>query len=293
MIYSMTGFGRAEAKTPWGQLELEIKSVNNRFLEIQVRSPRILSSAESEIRKLISKKLVRGSVTVFLNLSESEDSTNSGISLNTIKASQYISALKKAKKTHKIQGEIDIRLLASIPGLFEKGRETPSPADVWRRLRKPLEHAVKKLTEMRAEEGKKLCEEMKNGLKKMSVSIGKIEKKVPVRLKEYAAKLRKNITELAKNQSVAEGRLETEIAIMADRMDIREECVRLKSHIHQFSEALKKGGAVGKRLNFLLQEMNREANTIGAKSNDADISGQSLYLKELIESIREQIQNIE
>lgn len=288
----MTGFGQSQSYTTWGNIVCEIKTVNNRFLEIKIRLPQALSATEADIRSFIAKNISRGSVFVNVYFAENRAGKNS-VEWNRNAAQRYMTILKNIKKEYQLSGDITVDTFIAFPDIFSTNAAVAEQKVAWNSIKKSLAEAVNKVQKMRDAEGKKLCKDIQNHIGRCSVALGKIERRLPKRMREYQTKLKKQIEKLAGTIDVNNVRFATEIAIMSERLDISEECERFYSHIDQFRKSLEGKGAVGKRLNFLLQEMNREANTIGSKANDIEIVNQSIFLKEKIEIVREQIQNIE
>jgi uncharacterized protein (TIGR00255 family) len=292
MISSMTGFGQAECETVWGHLTIEARSENNRFREIQIRLPRIFNEFETPVRELLSEYVQRGSVYVHVNLKEG-GAVSPDTAVNHEAVRKYVNALREIQNAYALAGEVSISSIAAMPDLWNKDNGSVDFKEGWEILRKPFHSVFSSLKDSRLSEGKRLEKALRDALERCQQSLTMIKKRAPFRLKEYRARLTARIEELCKNIEVDPNRVATEVALMAERLDIEEECIRLQSHFDEFNKTLKNEKTPGKRLNFLLQEMNREANTIGAKANDAKIGKQSLFLKEQIETMREQIQNIE
>lgn len=289
---SMTGFGRAEHKTKAGTFVVEISSVNSRFMEMFVKSTRVISALEPRIREAVSKVVARGKVSVYIGYDEPAESTQK-YQINEAACKAYVSQLRKLQKSLKIDGDIAIRDLLLLPDVARPDREEIDLEQAWSHLQRPLKQAVKEFIGMRETEGKALAKDMQGRLDQLLKMTGDVEKKSSNAVKVYAKKLADRIEELMTGQNRDSLRIEEEIAFFADRTDIAEECTRLKSHVEQFRQALKQKEAVGRRMNFLVQEMNREANTIGSKSADFDISTSVISMKEELEKLREQVQNIE
>lgn len=289
---SMTGFGRAEITSKVGRFTIEISSVNSRFLETVARLPRPLASLEPQVREVITARTERGKVSVFVSLAEPDVKT-AGVTINSDLIRSYHRELKKLKKELKLEGQITLSDLLMIPDLAGPERAELDLDAVWTVLKKGMDKALKAMLAMRAKEGKALSVDMSGRLKNMARILGQVEKATEGSVERYAEKLSARISELLNGQKVDPSRLEEEVAIFADRTDITEECTRLKSHLEQFGSTLNSKEAVGRRLNFILQEMNREVNTIGSKGSDFDISANVISLKEEIEKLREQVQNVE
>jgi uncharacterized protein (TIGR00255 family) len=288
----MTGFGRAEQKTKLGRISIEITSVNNRFLEFSFRSPRNLSSLDMRIRDLLSEKIARGKITVLIGVEETDDSAN-GYPVSKRAVAAYYKRLKKIQKELSIPGEVTISDILQLPDVLATDQQLPSVDANWRILKPILTRARDELVRMRKREGAALGKDMRPRLTKLKAMTQKIEQRSPVVLKAFRKKLTDRIADLTETPKVNSVRLEEEIAYIAERTDITEECTRFGSHITEYRRTLSLKKPVGKRLNFLLQEMNREVNTIGSKCSDASITSIVIALKEEIEKLREQVQNVE
>ncbi len=288
---SMTGFGRASVTSPVGSITLEMSSVNNRFLELAVRIPRSLTSLEAQIRELVSGALSRGKITINVDLELGKGSA--GIKINREAARAVHRELTVLKKSLKLAGDITMSDILTFEAVTSSGRDEVDTDKVWPSLKRALEKAVERLVAMRESEGAALGRDMLARLKQMEKSIGKIEAATKNSVEIYAAKLSRRVKELLAEPVSDTRRLEEEIAIFAERTDIAEECTRFRSHLDQYRAALTQKDAAGRKLNFILQEMNREANTIGSKCADFSIAAHVISLKEELEKLREQVQNIE
>ncbi len=289
---SMTGFGRAEQNSRLGRFTVEIASVNNRFLECSIRLPRPFASLETKIREQVTAAVSRGKVNLSVNLVEPEDAPDKAL-INMTAARAYFRQLRQLSKELGLKEDISVSDLLLLPEVTRPERVEPDLDAVQQLLSKVIAKALKALVAMRTREGKNMAADMAERLKTMSAVVGKIEKKTVGAVKLYSEKLAARIDDLLAAPMRDSQRLEEEIAIFADRTDIAEECLRFKSHVNEFRTTLKKKDAVGRRLNFILQEMNREVNTIGSKCSEFDISTDVISLKEEIEKIREQVQNVE
>lgn len=289
----MTGFGKAEVKSKSGTFSIEMTSVNNRFLETTIRLPRPFTSFEPLIRETINSRVERGKITVFVNF---EESLSSDIkqAINSKTARQVHKQLVVLKKELKLSGEITIQDIISHPEVTKSDFNKIDEKEIGKSLVAGVEKALTKLVKMRVSEGKTLGVDMKKRSSVLSKEIKKIEALAKKSIGQFRARLNDRINELLDEPVGDKNRLEEEIAIIADRTDITEECIRFDSHLKQFDATINKGkGAIGKKLNFILQELNREANTIASKCSDINISANSIVLKEEIEKLREQVQNIE
>jgi len=289
-IRSMTGFGLAEGSTPSGTFRIEIRAVNNRYLEIQIRQPKFAVNLEPLVKKEISSTISRGSITVLITC-DRED-LSKGLSWDKDSVDNYIRIFREIKDSYKLGGEVTISDLLHFSDFIKSESTALDDEVLWKHMKGVLGKAVAEFQKSRETEGAYIVKDLKKILKEISRTLQKIEKRAPVRVTEYAKVLEEKIKKIIDSNPDPQ-RIATEVAIFADRLDITEECTRLRAHIEKFSADFELDEQVGKRMGFLLQEMNREANTIGSKANDTEISHLSVSLKENIEKIREQIQNIE
>ncbi|MDQ7039621.1 MAG: YicC/YloC family endoribonuclease [Rhodothermus sp.] len=292
MIASMTGFGRGQAARDGFSATVELRSVNNRYLDVSVRLPRIAASYEPEILAALRQAFSRGRITVQVDLKLSPE-TGLLPRLNLEVARQYLTQLETLRAETGLPSPIRLEHLLTLPDLFERP-ELPEADDRIRQvLMAALTQAIKALQATRHREGALLQADLEARLKAIAHRLEAIEARAPQRLAEAREKLRARVQELLREDQLDSDRLEQEIVLLADRLDITEECVRLRAHLQHFHEALQSEEPSGRRLNFLAQELHREANTINAKANDATIALLAVEIKEEIEKIREQIQNIE
>jgi uncharacterized protein (TIGR00255 family) len=289
-VRSMTGFGQAEARTPSGQYRVEIRAVNNRFLDIQLRQPRSLNSLEQKVKGLITDTISRGSISVFIGCDKENEEGKLSWDQTTVR--NYVSIFREIQKKFKLSGDITLSDLLHFTDFLKSESIQCDEKTLWKHFKPVLTDALKNFQESREGEGNHIIKDLKKTLDEVSRLLKDVEERAPQRIREYMTTLHERVEKLLKNPP-DEQRLAMEIAIMADKMDISEECTRLRAHIAAFVKDFESGAPVGKRMNFLLQEMNREANTIGSKANDTVISHLSITLKENVEKIREQIQNIE
>jgi len=289
---SMTGFGKAESTTRVGKFTVEISSVNNRFLEISARLPRQYSLLEYRLRELINARLTRGKVLVYVSFEESETALGKYL-INNRAAKSYLRQLAQMKKEFQLDGEIAIRDLLMLP---EIAQQEPGIIDenlIWSGIKKAAGKALTELILMRKREGSAMARDMKQRLKIIDKLVKKIIRNSSHTAEKNRQKLTTRIEELLHSKSIDPERLEQEVAFLAERSDISEECTRFLSHIDQYKRGVEQKKPVGKRLIFILQEMNREANTIGSKSTEATITSAAIALKEEVEKLREQSQNVE
>lgn len=291
---SMTGYGKAELTVGTKKVTIEIYSVNRRQIDVQVILPGDFSVYEIQIREMIAEKVARGQVTVRISATQIPGAKYKPVEINRELAKVYAREFKKLAKEIGCEDEVDLELVLEAPGVMTPIQPAVEDEKVWRQLKKGLDKALKDFLSMRAKEGKHLEEDLKTRVKNMQAELEKVKKCAPEVVKRYRQQLEERIK--AAGLSVApedEERLLKEIVLFADRSDISEEIARLESHFKKFYEYLKQKEPVGKTLDFLAQEMNREINTIGSKSNDQYISHSVVALKTELEKFREQVQNIE
>lgn len=286
----MTGFGLADGASPSGTYRVEIRGVNNRFLELQIRLPKFAANLEARVKKEISSVISRGSVTVLISC-DRED-TESKLSWDKKTVDGYMKIFGEIQKAYKLDGKVTLNDLLNFSDFIKTESDAFDEEVLWKHLKPVLAASIEAFQKARETEAAMLVKDLKKLLKEITKSLQMVEKRAPVRIQEYAKVLTEKVQKLIDNPPDPL-RMQTEIALFADRLDITEECTRLRAHIEKFSADFELDEPVGKRMGFLLQEMNREANTIGSKANDTEISHQSVKLKENIERIREQIQNIE
>lgn len=289
---SMTGFGKAERKSADGAIVVEVSTVNNRFLEFSLRAPRQFSGLEARVREQIQSALSRGKVNVHINY-DRRHSEYGEYHFNDVAADAYLKQIKAYQKKRKLSGEVSISDLLSLPEVSRAPQDDLSDNQIWKVLKPALVDALAELSKMRKREGGKLAADMRTRLKRIGTELKKIEKLAKSTVSERRDKLRERVAELLNGSEMNKQRLEEEISLLAERTDISEEITRMFAHLKHFDADLKKTDAVGRRLNFLLQEMNREVNTIGSKSANLNVSEKVISLKEEIEKIREQVQNVE
>ncbi len=287
----MTGFGRAEIEENKLKFSVEIVTVNNRFLEYQMRLPKSLGQLENSIKLLLGGKFNRGKIMVTVNWEQEQG--DGAIVLDEARADAYHRIYQLLKERYSLKGDLDMHDFASLPELVKVEKEEEDLEHIWGVLEKAIQKAGDAAKEMREAEGANLVRDMLarvEGIRKIS---GEIESLASQNVKLYQDRLKARIDELLQVSQIDEERIAVEVAVLADKSDITEECVRLRSHLEQFESSLNEGGPVGKRLNFILQELNREANTTGDKSAFYEISRRVIMVKEEIERLREQVQNIE
>ncbi len=290
---SMTGFGKAEVTTKVGRFVVEISSVNSRFLEFTVRLPRQFSLFEYRLRELVGQAVNRGKITIYLGFEESEKAPGRFLLSENILRS-YHRQLLALKKSLNLSGEVGVRELLMLPDIVKQDETTVPDEMVWEGVKKATLKALNELVRMRRREGKALAQDMKQRLGVIKALISKIEKESSHVVEKYRQKLSARVSELVDSSIIYDpGRLEQEIAIYAEKSDITEECTRFYSHISQYRRSFQSKEPVGKRLNFILQEMNREINTIASKCAEINVLSTVIAVKEEVEKLREQIQNVE
>lgn len=289
---SMTGFGRAEVSGPLGRLTIDISSVNNRFLDFSFRAPRHFYPLEIRVRELVGEQIVRGKVNVSIAFEESENSSTA-FRLNLPAARSYYKQLVKLKKELGIVEDVQLMDVLVFPEISAAERIENDYESYWPMFEKGIKRALKQLVAMRRKEGQSMAADMRTILKQMAVQVKGIQTQTATSVEYYRNKLTERIKEILDTPLRDSLRLEEEIAVFAEKSDVTEEYTRLNSHIGQFRSALKSNQQVGKKLNFLLQEMNREVNTIGSKCADFSITSTVIQLKEAIEQLREMVQNAE
>ncbi len=288
----MTGFGQANARNDLVEVTAEIKSVNNRFMESTVKLPRSLSGYENDVKDIISKRVHRGRVMVWITIEHGSENLSSPI-LNKSLARSYIQLGHELKKELSIKGDLDLFQILNMPDViaFQEKKEEIHP--VWDCTQKALNNALDKLIDMRRSEGRELEKDLRHRIANIQKRITQIKAAARNAPEEEYDKLEQRIQSLLNGKELDKERLEMEVALIADKIDITEECVRFGSHNRLFLKAIEAKQPEGRKLNFLLQEMHREANTIGAKTNSAQIAHLVIEIKENIEQLREQVQNIE
>ena len=292
MVKSMTGYGRGEANCNGRPITVELRSVNNRYLDCTVKLPRIYVFAEDAVKRRIQSRISRGKVDVYITIGPSANGDVT-ISVNKPVAEGYLAALQDLRDTYGLRDDISVSLLSRFQDVFlvEKTQEDLEAlsADIC----SVLDLALDDFDAMRAREGEKLCQDVRSRAATIEGLVSKVEERSPGIVADYRARLLSRMNEVLQNTQIDEGRVLTEAAIYADKVAVDEETVRLRSHLSQLEHMLGQGGAIGRKLDFLIQEFNREANTIGSKCSDIETAGYVVDIKAEIEKIREQIQNIE
>ena len=290
MIKSMTGFGRCEVLKDSRKFTVELKSVNHRYLDVNIRMPKKLNFFETSIRTLLKSYADRGKVDIFITY---EDLSQSQVSVkyNAALAAEYLKYLNQMAEEFSLDNDVRVSTLSRYPEVFTMEECSEDEDELWNGLKEALEGAFSQFVEMRTKE--RLKEDILLKLDLLSEQIRFIEERSPQIIAEYRTKLEEKMRELLEDTQIDDNRIAAEVILFADKICTDEEVVRLKSHIQHMKETLEESNGIGRKLDFIAQEMNREANTILSKANDLDISNRAISLKTEIEKIREQIQNIE
>ena len=290
MIHSMTGYGKGSAVKNNFSAEVEIKSVNSRFLELFLKLPPLLSDREYEMREILKSKIKRGKINVIVQLNQNSNSDLAMV--NEAKLKGYIALIEKIKKTAGIKEEIKLEHIINNREIISSSEMSLSETE-FSLVKKAVKSAVDELLIMRKNEGKELANDLTKRIKAIERRVILIEKEFKKNVNRHFNKLKERLKTLIGEAELDEQRLNFELAAIADKADITEECVRLKSHLKFFIESMNKQAELGRKLNFLCQELNRETNTISSKSISTSLTHNAVLIKEEIEKIREQIQNIE
>lgn len=290
----MTGFGRGQATSEAATVTVEVRSVNKRHLDVSVRGPRGLGERELTIKQTIKDRFDRGQFRVSVDV---EAQSTSVLPLGPDRARAVADSLRALRDATGIDAPVTLDHVLNVAHRFLDDTETPTARTLsepaWAATQHALSEALDRLHAMRADEGTALLDDLTAQVDALDDHLSVVEKRAPVRVDEAQDLLQARLSDLLNDDRLDRDRLETEIAVLADKLDVHEECVRLQSHLRQFREALSDDDPAGRRLKFIMQEMLREVNTIGAKANDATISEHAVQMKELIEQIREQIRNVE
>ncbi len=292
MIKSMTGYGRGESENEGKSFTVEIRSVNHRFCEVVIRVPKYYVALEDRIRKLVQERIARGRLDIFVTVNDLGSGSKT-IRVDKDLAMAYYNALEELRESIGIDGKPGIIDLARLPDVILLEEVQEDLDRLWPTLGEAVENALASLIEMRSTEGQRLKEDLLKRISKLSEYSEDIYRRAPLVVHEYREKLQNRLKELAVEIDIDEGRLAAEIALFADKSNISEELVRLKSHLEEMRNTMDAEDQVGRKLDFLVQELNREFNTIGSKANDLEISSLVIKAKSEVEKIREQVQNIE
>ncbi len=292
MIQSMTGFGRCEIAEGARKISVEMKAVNHRYLDVSIKMPKKLNVFEAAIRSELKNYIQRGKVDIFITYEDTSENTVM-IRYNPEVAAEYMRYLNQMSEQFGLDNDVRTSTLSRYPEVFTMDEQDGDEEEIWKMLKKAVDGAAQGLSETRIREGENLKNDLLSKLDDMLAGVAFIEQRSPQILSEYRQRLTDKVRELLAGAAVDESRIVTEVTIYADKICVDEELVRLRSHIEAVKKELLAGGGIGRKLDFLAQEMNREANTILSKTNDLAVSDCGIELKTTIEKIREQIQNIE
>lgn len=292
MIKSMTGFGRCEIAENSRKITVEMKSVNHRYLDVNLKMPKSLNFFESAIRSELKNYITRGKVDIFISYEDLSEHTST-VRYHKEVAEEYFRYLKQMAEDFGLDNDIRVSSLSKYPDVFTMEEAGVDEEELWKEIKKAVDGAAGMFVETRITEGEHLRDDLLEKLEGMLKLVSFISERSPQILEEYRNRLEEKVKELLGDATVDESRLLTEVTLFADKVCVDEEVVRLKSHIETTKNTLLEGGSIGRKLDFIAQEMNREANTILSKANDLEISNCAIELKTEIEKVREQIQNIE
>lgn len=292
MIRSMTGYGSAELERSGQRLTAEIRSVNHRFCEVSLRGPKVALAFEDQVRQQIQDKFSRGKFNLTITWAGAGEQ-GEVLRLNEPVAQRYVDLMSQLKERFALAGEIDVRTVAGLPDLFTWEHTAMSDEESWMLVRDVVGKACENMILMKDREGAALVRDFDKRLTTIRQQLDKVSERAPLRPQEAKEKMVARIRPLLDDVEMDPIRIAQEVALLADRLDCTEECVRLAAHLDQFRHLIDSPEFAGRKLNFLLQEMNREANTIGSKANDVEIGHSVIIMKEEIERIREQVQNVE
>ncbi len=292
MIKSMTGFGRFELAEGNRRISVEMKSVNHRYLETGIKMPKMLNVFEARIRDVLKKYMQRGKVDVFITY-EDLNEKKMNLKFNRRLAGEYMEVFEEMAQEFHLVNDVTVSMLSRYPDVIAMEEQSDDQEELWNFIRKAVEGACEKMIQTRITEGENLRKDLNQKLDHMQELVEQVELRSPLLVAQYRSNLEEKVKELLADAQIDESRIATEVIIYADKICVDEETVRLKSHISHAKSCLMEDGGIGRKMDFIAQEMNREANTILSKANDITISNTAIDLKTLIEKIREQIQNIE
>lgn len=292
MVMSMTGFGRAEMTVGSRDIIVEIKSVNHRYFEFSCRTSRGCSFLEDKLKKYVNERVSRGKVDMYVSVTETDD-TSVEVELNKPLASGYINAMQTLANEYGIENDVSVSVLSRFGDIFQISRPPADEEAVFNDVRQVADAALEQFLLMRQAEGEKLRTDILSRAETIISIVGEIEERSPITVQEYRDRLYAKLSEVLQSANIDDQRILTEAAIFADKVAVDEETVRLRSHFDQMQKFLSSGEPVGRKLDFIVQEMNREANTIGSKVNDSALAHKVVDIKGELEKIREQVQNIE
>lgn len=292
MLKSMTGYGRSEAKdSKYGEFFVEIQAVNRKFFDININLPKHLLMLESKVRDIVVQYVTRGRINVFVGQKKAYKAQDLEINIDLVK--EYFKTLKKIKTELRLKGDIGIELLSGLKDIMVVSEPYTEPSKIWPSIDKALKSAIKQFQLMREKEGSAILKQIEESLKDIEKRVLEIQEILPKLSENFKNKLQNRLKEIGISISQSDERVQKEVAIIAEHVDVTEEIHRMKSHISQFRDLMKKNEPIGKTIDFLIQELMREINTMGNKAAHEDISKHVIYIKSELEKIREQIQNIE
>ena len=292
MIRSMTGYGRAVQTIDGREITVELRSVNNRYLDYTVKLPRMFSFAEDSVKNRVKAAVSRGKVDVYIGVNAAQ-AADVQVAVNRPVLESYLAALRQIESEYGVRDDVTVMSLARLPDVFSVEKTEEDEQKLTQDILSVAEEAIARYNTMRETEGAALEADLRGRAATILERVALVEQRSPVTVAEYRERLRQKMQEVLQNTAIDEGRILQEAAIYADRIAVDEETVRLRSHLAQLGDMLTKGGAIGRKLDFLLQELNRETNTIGSKCNDLELSNIVVDMKAELEKIREQTQNIE
>lgn len=292
MIYSMTGYGRAQLSLNGSDITVELRSVNSRYLDLNIKLHRAYAFAEDKVRQYLTKRFARGKMDVYVTVDD-KNADNVAITLNEDLLKRYIEIFDKLSTQYGLRNDLTAVSAAKLPDVLTEERAEIDQEQMSADILAALTAAADSFEAMRLTEGEALVRDVRGQMEKILTLVTAIEERSPQTVEEYRKRLEQKLAQVLEGRGIDEARIITEAAIFADRVDVNEETVRLRSHVAQMDDMLTKGGSVGRKLDFLVQEMNREVNTIGSKCSDLQSAGTVVEMKSVIEKIREQIANIE
>ena len=292
MIRSMTGYGRAVQMIDGREITVELRSVNNRYLDCTVKLPRMFSFAEDSVKNRVKAAVSRGKVDVYIGVNAAQ-AADVQVAINRPVLESYFAALRQIESEYGVRDDVTVMSLARLPDVFSVEKTEEDEQKLTQDILSVAEEAIARYNTMRETEGAALEADLRSRAATILERVALVEQRSPETVSEYRERLRQKMQEVLQNTAIDEGRILQEAAIYADRIAVDEETVRLRSHLAQLGDMLTKGGAIGRKLDFLLQELNRETNTIGSKCNDLELSNIVVEMKAELEKIREQTQNIE
>ncbi len=292
MIRSMTGYGRAQRAVGSRDITVEIKAVNHRYFELNARIPRAYLSLEDPIRAQLRRSIVRGKVDLNLSVKR-EQGNDTDVSVDRELLTKYLTALRSAGEEEGLKDDLTVSTLLRLPSVVNADTAEEDAAEAWKDIQSVVEEALESFLAQREAEGKRLADDIVSKCEELTAYAQQVESHLPALMEAYETRLRTRMEELLGEHTVDEGRILTEVAVMADKTAVDEELVRLRSHCTALREMLVKGDSNGKKMDFIVQELNREVNTLTSKIGDLDVTRIAIEMKSVIEKIREQIQNIE